>query len=645
ATIRDAGGATVSSNVNVTVNQKLTSISVTPTSASIVTGGSQSFAASAKDQFATAMSPQPTIAWSVSGGGTINSSGLFSAGSSGGGPFTVTAASGGVSGTASVTVTSGSTGSPVYQINIGGGALSPFAGDQFASGGSTWTEAVTVSTAGVTNAAPMGVYQSERYGNFSYTFGSLSAGASYTVRLHFAENKWTSVGARVFNVLVNGSQVLTNFDIFASAGPKTALVRDFTTTASGSGQITVQYVTITDNAKACGIEIISNGGGSNPAPTVATAAAANPNPTVSTTTALSVLGADDGGEANLSYTWATVGTPPAAVSFSNNGTNAAKNTTATFSKAGSYTLGATIRDAGGATVSSNVNVTVNQKLSSISVTPASASVVTGGSQQFLATANDQFSAAMSPQPTITWSVSGGGTINSIGLFSAGGSSGGPFTVSAKNGTTTGNASVTVTNSAVTYTTDFNLTESPISEGGAWKQLGVDWTRAVTANGFAFGTQTGFNGFNDSYAYLSATYPANQSASAIIHLEPGITAKYQEVEILLRWSDSAHFSTGYECNLAFNGQYAFIGRWPGPLGTDPSQFTTIAQNGVPQGVHDGDVFQADIIGNVITSRLNGQVIASGTDNAITSGSPGIGFYAEGAAANQKFSFTHFSATGL
>ncbi len=51
-----------------------------------------------------------------------------------------------------------------------------------------------------------------------------------------------------------------------------------------------------------------------------------------------MLGADDGGEANLTYTWATTGTPPAAVTFSANGTNAAKNTTATFTKAGTYTF-------------------------------------------------------------------------------------------------------------------------------------------------------------------------------------------------------------------------------------------------------------------------------------------------------------------
>src|SRR4051794_40317063 len=84
---------------------------------------------------------------------------------------------------------------PVYQINCGGGALSPFTADQFASGGSTWTANVTVSTSGVANAAPAGVYQSERYGNHSYTFASLTPGASYTARLHFAETKFTAAGA------------------------------------------------------------------------------------------------------------------------------------------------------------------------------------------------------------------------------------------------------------------------------------------------------------------------------------------------------------------------------------------------------------------------------------------------------------------
>jgi hypothetical protein len=86
----------------------LTTISVSPSSASVVVNGTQQFAATAKDQSGNAMSPQPTFSWTVSGGGTITNSGLFTAGSTAGGPYTVTAASGGVSGMASVTVTAAS---------------------------------------------------------------------------------------------------------------------------------------------------------------------------------------------------------------------------------------------------------------------------------------------------------------------------------------------------------------------------------------------------------------------------------------------------------------------------------------------------------------------------------------------------------
>src|SRR2546430_10411545 len=115
----------------------------------------------------------------------------------------------------------------------------------------------------------------------------------------------------------------------------------------------------------------------NTPPTVATPAAATPNPVTGTTANLSVLGADDGGEANLVYTWATTGTPPAAVTFSANGTNAARNAIATFTKAGSYSIQVTIKDQGNLTVTSSVNVTVNQTLISINVVPPSASVVAG----------------------------------------------------------------------------------------------------------------------------------------------------------------------------------------------------------------------------------------------------------------------------
>ena len=98
-------------------------------------------------------------------------------------------------------------------------------------------------------------------------------------------------------------------------------------------------------------------------------------------------------------------------------------------------------------------------LTTITVSPASASVQTGGTQQFTATGYDQFGHPLSPQPTFTWAVSGGGTISSSGLFTAGSSAGGPFTVSASSSNVRGTASVTVTS----VPPDFSLSASPTSQ--------------------------------------------------------------------------------------------------------------------------------------------------------------------------------------
>ncbi|MGD0061076.1 MAG: malectin domain-containing carbohydrate-binding protein [Verrucomicrobiia bacterium] len=116
----------------------------------------------------------------------------------------------------------------------------------------------SIMTTGLTNPAPQAVYQHERYDNFYYTFGGLTTGTSYTVRLHFAEIYWTGSGEREFNVFINGSQVLTNFDIFAAAGGENiALVRQYTVMPMANGHISVAYSNgAVDDAKSSGIEII-----------------------------------------------------------------------------------------------------------------------------------------------------------------------------------------------------------------------------------------------------------------------------------------------------------------------------------------------------------------------------------------------------
>ena len=180
---------------------------------------------------------------------------------------------------------------------------------------------------------------------------------------------------------------------------------------------------------------------SNNAPTVATAATASPTTVTGSTTTLSVTGADDHGESNLTYTWSATG--PAAVTFSANRTNAAKSSVATFTKAGSYAVSATIADSAGLAVTSTVNVSVVQTLSGVVVVPGVASVPGGATQQFAAVANDQFGSPLIVQPTFTWSATGGGTIDAAGLFTA------PASVSttavkATVGTLFGGATVTTT---------------------------------------------------------------------------------------------------------------------------------------------------------------------------------------------------------
>jgi beta-glucanase (GH16 family) len=142
-------------------------------------------------------------------------------------------------------------------VNCGGAAAGQFIADTNFSGGTQATPVTTtIDTSGVVSPAPQAVYQSERYGNSTYTFTNLTSGVNYKVRLHFAETYWTAVGQRRFNVSINSAQVLTNFDIIAAAGAANkAAIQEFAAAPVG-GKITIQYTTVTDNAKCSGIEIL-----------------------------------------------------------------------------------------------------------------------------------------------------------------------------------------------------------------------------------------------------------------------------------------------------------------------------------------------------------------------------------------------------
>jgi hypothetical protein len=137
-------------------------------------------------------------------------------------------------------------------IDAGGsGDGGAFAADEYYSSGSEGTNAsgsngdITFST--VANPIPQTDWNTYRYGASTYTIPDLSVGGEYQVRLYFLDWQNTQTGQRVFNVDINGSPALENFDIVQAAGNAggdgtyIGVEEDFNETADASGNITIQF--------------------------------------------------------------------------------------------------------------------------------------------------------------------------------------------------------------------------------------------------------------------------------------------------------------------------------------------------------------------------------------------------------------------
>jgi Malectin domain len=244
-------------------------ISATPSSQSVVPGGSTTYTVTVTPQggftgaVALSAGGLPAGATASFNPASINSSGsstltiaTTSSTPIASSTITITGSSGSLSHSASVTLRVNSPGGTSVQINSGGPAVSPFAADQDFTGGATINHANTIDLSGVTNPAPMAVYQTGRDGNFTYTIPGFTAGSSHTVRLHFAETFFATAGSRTFNVSINGTQVLANFDIFAAAGAKNkAVIKQFTVNADSNGTYVIVFTSVINNSLVSGIEV------------------------------------------------------------------------------------------------------------------------------------------------------------------------------------------------------------------------------------------------------------------------------------------------------------------------------------------------------------------------------------------------------
>ena len=148
---------------------------------------------------------------------------------------------------------------PSTYINVGGGQVISSSGetwqaDNYFTGGNTFSNTSQV----ISGTGLQGVYQTERYGQFSYEIPVSSPG-KYFVELHFAEifNQITAPGQRLFNVNIeNGQATLNEFDVFAEAGFATALVKTFNNISVSDGFLSVSVTNgSVENAKLSGIAL------------------------------------------------------------------------------------------------------------------------------------------------------------------------------------------------------------------------------------------------------------------------------------------------------------------------------------------------------------------------------------------------------
>jgi hypothetical protein len=215
-----------------------------------------------------------------------------------------------------------------------------------------------------------------------------------------------------------------------------------------------------------------------------------------------------------------------------------------------------------------------------------------------------------------------------------------------------------------YTTDFELEENPISEGGMWlngRSDGIDWADVVTGNGVAYGGETRMDNaerraeqgnladadaddpvgdYDDPTAVLSGEWGRNQHGKGRVYSKNPTEEYFQEVQIRLRHTIRANFCSGYEiffrC-LKTDAAYAEIVRWNGPVG----DFTSLARRtGAGCGVEDGDLIEATIEGDAIRGLINGVEVISVTDDTFVSGAPGIGFNFGVGDTAKDHGFAHF-----
>jgi len=115
---------------------------------------------------------------------------------------------------------------------------------------------VANSVSGICTAAQP-LYRREHFsmasGGFYYQFDCPSG--LYETTLLEAETYWSATNQRVFNIFIQGQQVVTNLDIFAKAGGQNLPLTLVFTNAVTNSQLQIQFTPVVDNARVSGVQV------------------------------------------------------------------------------------------------------------------------------------------------------------------------------------------------------------------------------------------------------------------------------------------------------------------------------------------------------------------------------------------------------
>ncbi|HYX07011.1 MAG TPA: malectin domain-containing carbohydrate-binding protein, partial [Bacteroidales bacterium] len=145
-------------------------------------------------------------------------------------------------------------GTTTNAINCGGSDYKAIDGTSYSadmSGGASFS-----TNSDISGTEDDQLYQTERFGkNFSYAIPVENG--SYQITLMFAEIFHSSAGQRVFNVSIEGEEVINNLDIYTKAGKNAAYNETHEVTIT-DGVINIAFTTVTDNAKISAIKVNNN---------------------------------------------------------------------------------------------------------------------------------------------------------------------------------------------------------------------------------------------------------------------------------------------------------------------------------------------------------------------------------------------------